>query len=136
MARLKQTTMFLLLFTIACTSGNCRDRRDKQTFIDQTEDLPEFLKKKDTPDSLEDLKQVKVYKSDGSLQCGQAPSIPLAEMEKELISKNIKVFQREHKQDGMMHMQVCGAATGMVNIYTIQQNDLEKALELGFKTLP
>ncbi|MFN8790376.1 MAG: hypothetical protein ACK5Y2_02860 [Bdellovibrionales bacterium] len=75
--------------------------------------------------------KVKVYKPDGSLQCGMGQKIPLEVMEKEL--KGIKVHSRSNRNDGLMRIQVCGAPTGNSNVYEIDRTDLEKALKKGFK---
>ncbi len=75
--------------------------------------------------------KVKVFKDDGSLQCGQGEQIALAEMEKEL--KNIRVYSSAHKNDGMMRIQLCGSPTGNCNVYEIDRKDLEAAMKLGFK---
>ncbi len=75
--------------------------------------------------------RVKVYKADGSLQCGQGKQIPLAEMQKQL--KDIKVYSAVNKNDGMMRIQVCGSPTGNSNVYEIDRKDLEAALKAGFK---
>jgi hypothetical protein len=75
--------------------------------------------------------RVKVYKADGSLQCGMGKKITLEDMEKEL--KGIQVFSRSNQNDGLMRIQVCGAPTGQSNVYEISRSDLEKALKAGFK---
>ena len=74
---------------------------------------------------------VKVYKADGSLQCGQGKAVSLKDMEKDL--QGIQVFSSANKNDGMMRIQVCGAPTGNSNVYEIDRKDLDKALSLGFK---
>ena len=75
--------------------------------------------------------KVKVYKADGSLQCGMGAKIALEAMEKDL--KGIKVLSRSNINDGLMRIQVCGAPTGQSNVYEISRSDLEKALKAGFK---
>lgn len=75
--------------------------------------------------------KVKVFKPDGSLQCGMGSKIPLETMENEL--KGIKVYSRTNMNDGLMRIQVCGAATGQSNVYEISRSDLDKALKAGFK---
>lgn len=75
--------------------------------------------------------KVKIYKADGSLQCGMGKKISLDEMQKEL--KGIQVFSKSNQNDGLMRIQVCGSPTGDANVYEINQEDLEKALKLGFK---
>jgi hypothetical protein len=77
------------------------------------------------------LDRVKVFKMDGSLQCGQGQAIPVADMQKDL--KDIKVYSSLNKNDGMMRIQVCGAATGNCNVYEIDRKNLEAAIKLGFK---
>lgn len=75
--------------------------------------------------------KIKVFKADGSLQCGMGKKISLDEMQKEL--KGIQVFNKYNQNDGLMRIQVCGSPTGDANIYEINQEDLDKALKLGFK---
>lgn len=77
------------------------------------------------------LDRVKVYKPDGSLQCGQGKATPIADMQKEL--KDIKVYSSFNKNDGMMRIQVCGSPTGNSNVYEIDRKNLEAAIKLGFK---
>jgi len=77
------------------------------------------------------LDRVKVYKPDGSLQCGQGKAISAQDMQKDL--KTIKVYSSATKVDGMMRIQVCGAPTGSSNVYEIDRKDLETAIKLGFK---
>lgn len=75
-----------------------------------------------------------IFKADGSLQCGEAKGLAAEEMEKEL--KGIKVLSREKRSDGMMHIQVCGSPTGMINVYEIPAAALPDAEKRGFKLLP
>lgn len=74
---------------------------------------------------------VTVYKYDGSLQCGQGKAVPVADMEREL--SGIPVQSREKKPDGLMHIQVCGQPTGMVNAYVIPFTKLIEAEKRGFR---
>ncbi len=75
--------------------------------------------------------KVRVFKPDGSLQCGMGSKISLETMEKDL--RGIKVLSRTNMNDGLMRIQVCGAPTGQSNVYEINRSDLEKALKAGFK---
>lgn len=75
--------------------------------------------------------KVFVFKSDGSLQCGKKKSTPVKEMEKDL--KDITVLSSRSENDGLMHVQMCGAATGKINVFEISEKDLLKAETLGFK---
>jgi len=72
-----------------------------------------------------------VYKYDGSKQCEQGTGTDLKTMSAELSS--LKVFSMSKKSDGQMRVQVCGALTGMANVYEISSGDLAKAEALGFK---
>lgn len=84
----------------------------------------------DTPIASEN-DRIKVYKYDGSLQCGMGKAIAFEVMQKEL--KNIKVYSASNKPDGLMHIQQCGTPTGTANVYEIDKKDLEAAKKLGFK---
>jgi hypothetical protein len=53
-------------------------------------------------------------------------------MEKELRAASIAVLAKAKKADGIQHPQMCGASTGMMNVYRIKTSDLEKARVLGF----
>lgn len=105
----------------ACTHGNCRSQRAPQKTA--TSEVPV------APAAATD--RVKVFKPDGSLQCGQGKAIAVSEMQKDL--KDIKVYSSVNKNDGMMRIQVCGAPTGNSNVYEIDRKDLEAAMKLGFK---
>lgn len=75
-----------------------------------------------------------VYRPDGSLQCqdgGVAPEI----MARELTDAGIPVACMQQGNDGLMHMAMCGAATGEINIFEISTLDLPAAMELGFMPL-
>ena len=85
-----------------------------------------------TMTSDKDLTQrVRIFKPDGSLQCGQGKKTDLSVMAKEL--QNIQIFSSENKHDGLMRIQLCGHPTGTCNVFEILQADLEKAEKLGFK---
>lgn len=112
-----------LIFVLgACSHGNCKQKTADKLI--KTEEVSMAQQ----PSALE---RVKVYKADGSLQCGQGKAIPLVEMQKEL--KGIKVYSTANKNDGMIRIQVCGAPTGNSNIYEIERKDLDAALKAGFK---
>ncbi len=76
-------------------------------------------------------RKVKVYKYDGSLQCGQGKAVSVEQMGNDL--KKVTVFSSQKKSDGLMHIQVCGSPTGMANVYEIFEADLAKAEKAGFK---
>ncbi len=75
--------------------------------------------------------KVRVYKSDGSRQCERGVGKSVEATERELAG--IPVSHREKRSDGLMHIQVCGSPTGIINIYEIDSSNLKQAEERGFK---
>ncbi len=74
---------------------------------------------------------VKVYKYDGSIQCGSA-GVELNVMGMELINTGIDVVCSQKGHDGMMRTTVCDADTGNINIYEIYSVNLPDAVAIGF----
>ncbi|MFS4459953.1 hypothetical protein [Bdellovibrio sp. HCB2-146] len=109
----------------ACSTAKCRTQKEAQTKVGAEAAVAAGA------DSSSSQDRVRVYKPDGSLQCGQGRAIPLNEMEKDL--KGIKTYSSINKNDGMMRIQVCGSPTGNCNIYEIDRKDLAAALKAGFK---
>ena len=66
---------------------------------------------------------VKVFRYDGSLQCGMGQAVPLDEMAKELTAVNIKVLSSEKSVVSGFIIALCGAPTGRANVYEIAQDD-------------
>ena len=99
----------------ACTSTHCR--------LKEIEQLQSKQEKKP--------KSVKVYRYDGTLQCGMGKRIPIEEIQKEL--KDISIISNMHINDGLMRIQLCGSPTGDANVFEIAESDLEKAKTLGFR---
>jgi hypothetical protein len=79
-----------------------------------------------------DNASIDVAQYDGSLQCDMGSPVSLDDMEKALRGANIAVQSKAKKPDGIQHPQMCGASTGMMNVYRIKASDLEKARALGF----
>lgn len=75
--------------------------------------------------------RVFVHKPDGSVQCEKNSGKSLEVMAKDL--DGVKIYSQSKKSDGMMRIQVCGAATGMSNVYEIDSANLQRALDVGFK---
>lgn len=75
--------------------------------------------------------KVRVYQSDGSRQCERRGGKSVETTERELAG--IPVYHREKRSDGLMHIQVCGSPTGIINIYEIDSSNLKQAEERGFK---
>ena len=120
--------IFLLAFAItSCSYTQCRRK----------EQLPEAPTQKNISDNLEILPRgqkpptIYVFRYDGSLQCGQGQAIAPEEMGKRL--QGIPIYRSFKKNDGQMHIQVCGSNTGMANVFEIPKKNLEKALNKGFK---
>lgn len=112
----------------AASLSNSENKKDQETKPTQQ---PQQEKQSVTEKTSDPTQRVRVYKADGSLQCGMGKKIEPSEMQKELGS--IKVYSSENKHDGMMRVQVCGHPTGQMNVYEIQAKDLDAALKLGFK---
>lgn len=121
---------FALLLT-ACASGPCNNQ------VRNSEPPPAVAPQSASSSAAPETAtaKVKVFKADGSRQCGQGKAVDAKIMEKELAKAGIKVLSSAKGSDGMMHTQVCGAATGNANIYEINSADLKKAEKLGFSRL-
>ncbi|WP_331351565.1 hypothetical protein [Cellvibrio sp. UBA7671] len=78
--------------------------------------------------------QVKVFKSDNSIQC-ESEGIPLDEMRLELAKAGIDVICAQKTHDGMGYPSVCGGGTGNINVYVIQNSNLPDAEKLGYKSV-
>ena len=104
---------------MACASGHCRKQIAPPA-------LPAVEEKTEEVEN-----RVFVAKPDGSLQCGKGKIISLDTMKSQL--KMIQIFSQAKKQDGLMHIQVCGSATGTSNVYEISPKDLKEAEKYGFK---
>jgi len=98
----------------------------KTTFysINRLETCPSLTPQANKP------KTVFVAKSDQSKQCEATSGVSLSEMEKELADVN--VYSSEKKADGLMHITLCGAETGMFNVYEIAETDVQKVKDFGF----
>ena len=75
---------------------------------------------------------VRVYQPDGSKQCEMTPGVSVDVMRIVLESQNIGVYTAEKVLKGGFVAQICGAATGYVNRYSIDPKDLSLAQSLGF----
>lgn len=75
--------------------------------------------------------RLRIFKTDGSRQCDKRSGTALDIMERELAG--IPVYSKEKRADGLMHIQVCGSPTGMINLFEIDQSNLKQAEERGFR---
>jgi hypothetical protein len=108
---------FAVFFNQGCSSTNCR--------------LQETEKQQKATEKVVSVPTIKVYKYDGSLQCGMGKGTDLEGVKAEL--NGIKIYSAVHKNDGLMRIQLCGSPTGNANVFEISKEDLEKALALGFR---
>ncbi|QLY27189.1 hypothetical protein [Bdellovibrio sp. KM01] len=115
------TAIIPVLILAACSHGDCRGEKMKKTQAEPGAAV--------TTSNTSD--RVKVFKPDGSLQCGQGKRIPLADMQKDLGS--VQVYSSKNANDGMMRIQLCGSPTGNCNVYEIDRKDLATAQKAGFK---
>ncbi len=118
MALIKTFLTILMLGTsliTGCTSTHCR-----------LKEIEQLQAKQDNKP-----KTVRVYRYDGTLQCGMGKRIPLEDMQKEL--KDIPILSSAHLNDGLMRIQLCGSPTGDANVFEIEESHLEKAKGLGFR---
>ena len=53
-------------------------------------------------------------------------------MARRLTENGIEVIASRKGSDGRVHIAMCGASTGRLNVYTIPAGSLPKARELGF----
>lgn len=133
--KLKRALSLMFIFSLAaCAAGNCREqraeeRRKSSAGVGVTEASAEQVLKETKGSNVMD--RVKVYKADGSLQCGMGSAIPLEIMKKDL--GNIKVYSQENTSDNLMHITLCGSPTGKINVYEIDRENLKEALAKGFK---
>src|SRR6185312_7818278 len=109
-----------MMICFGCADGNCRSQAK-----------PVENKAMDQKNMKISTDTVKVYKYDGSLQCGMGKPIAITDMQKEL--QGITVYSTENKSDGLMRTQVCGSPTGKANVYEIDRSQLTEAKKRGFK---
>jgi hypothetical protein len=78
--------------------------------------------------------ETKVFKADGSVQCGDTGT-NVDVMAEELLSAGVDVYCSQTGVDGYPRVAKCGAATGNINIYTIDSTRLADAEALGFASI-
>ncbi len=124
--------LFVTMGVMACSTSKCREQKNttgpNETTPSQTKAAAELSTIQ--PGTYKES-SAKVFKYDGSKQCGEAPGIELEAMKKQL--QNIRVISQTKLNDGKMHIQMCGADTGQINVYEIPNSELQAALKLGFK---
>ena len=120
MAKVIATLSFLLVIA-GCANHPCREIPNKEPLADNlpaagSGGAPPAEKANASPGT----STVLVYKSDGSLQCGQAKGLSPDEMQKKEL-KGVTIVSKRKQSDGLMHIQVCGTPTGKINVFEIPQ---------------
>jgi hypothetical protein len=128
----KNFLIIVALFMVGCSSTKCRNTKHVEEISAKLKDGQQLKNTFQVNDgkSINQKERIFVYKYDGALQCGLGHGIKAYIMEKEL--KDVAVFSRENKPDGLMHVQACGQPTGRANVYEILRSDLAKAKKIGF----
>lgn len=90
--------------------------------------LPEY---EDSP-CVSDVTSVpKVFKYDESTQCND-DGIPLNVMAEDLLEAGIDIKCSQKAHDGLFYTTVCDGATGVINVYEINPENITDAQRLGF----
>jgi hypothetical protein len=110
-----------------CAQGHCRRQSTPPGEAQPLESAPISTR----ADKLTASDRVLVYKYDGGAQCGQGRVRTPDQMAKDL--KDIPILSVQKRNDGLQHIQVCGQATGMANVYEISAKYLSAAEAKGFK---
>ncbi len=76
-----------------------------------------------------------IYQYKGSRQCASNSGTPLWEMEQTLTNAGIDVAKYWEDTDGKGYLQVCGGPDGVINVFTIHEDQLPEAEYLGFRPL-
>ena len=77
---------------------------------------------------------VEIYQHTGEIQC-ESSGVDLYTMKDQLHDAGIEVLEWGWGTDGLDYPSVCGAATGNINRFTIREQDLELAQEMGFSRI-
>ncbi len=77
-------------------------------------------------------KTIKIFKYDGTLQCGMGKEVALSEMKNDLEKADVNVISYEKRLVPYFIPTVCGIPTGRVNVYEIYVSDFEKIKDMDF----
>lgn len=77
---------------------------------------------------------VSVYRASGNLQC-EPTQFLLSDSTAVLDTLGIEVEYSHCGNDGLAHIQSCGAADGSIHVHQIHQDDLQVALDAGYASL-
>lgn len=127
-------TLVIFGFLFSCSTRTCKPNETIQS-TDTTAKVSQPVAGETTISPITNManqiKKIKVYKPDGSIQCEQGTGVKPEEMQKQL--GDIKVYSADNKHDGLIRIQVCGHPTGNCNVFEINEADFAKAEKLGFK---
>ena len=118
-----------IVFMVACANTNCRTVREQER--QKNPSLETAVAEVSSMKTTSNVDRMKVFKADGSLQCGQGKALSPKEMKAQL--QGLMVHQSWSKNDGLMRIQQCGQPTGNCNVFEINRVDLAKAQALGFE---
>jgi len=121
--------LIMLGFLQACTTGHCRHIREDEAI--KSGRPPVVNEQRPVSIKTSSAERVRVFKFDGSQQCGSGTGSALSESLKDL--RGLQVYQSWKRHDGMMRVQLCGTPTGQSNVYEIDRKNLTEALKLGFR---
>ena len=82
---------------------------------------------------LKDKPYVFIYKYSNQIQCQSNSGYKIHEMEKDLTTKNIVVYQKYEGTSGELVPVQCGDKTNHINVYVIEKSKLGTALSIGFR---
>jgi|FLYM01.1.fsa_nt_gi hypothetical protein len=107
----------LIVVSLGCANTHCRQKKagDEMSQNQNGQQTQKIL----------------VAKADGSRQCEEKSGTSLDRMAKDL--GEVKIYRQFKQNDGMMRIQVCGAPTGMYNVYEIEAKDQQAAVNVGFQ---
>ena len=81
-------------------------------------------------------KTAEVFKGDGSLQCTPDSGVSLDRMAEQLEAAGIEILSSRTTNDGLMRIALCGAGTGRINVYKIDESQTPAARNFGFMLCP
>ena len=125
---------FILLLCAGCAHDQCNNIPQRPVTPPATTDVtPPAPRAIQSSKMLLPEDSVQVSKPTGEKQCSVDKAEPLNKVLAQLSTKKITVYESHTQADGLVHMDLCGAPGGNVNVFTISKKDLKKALNLGFK---
>lgn len=124
--------IILSAFLFSCSTRTCKPNQSAQT-NDKLSTVAVAGETKVAPITVmtNQIKKIRIYKADGSVQCEPGTGLKPEQMQKQL--GELKVYSAANQHDGLLRIQVCGQPTGHCNVYEINESDFAQAEKLGFK---